>query len=250
MQVQLVCSRATAHLQTPERRGRSHASWASFLPARGHSFARGRVECSRAQGFPLVYPSPARPRSTLLPLAREIGGGTIRAGSLVRLGRYPQGRPSFRMRAPARRSQARSCSTVAARDEPRATSTRSTAGRDASSCRIASRRRRLMRLRTTESPTFDETASPTRATAGAAPGGPARVASGSRGAQLAARGPSAKLCPRPLTARYSDRRRSRADFGNDKNSGPLAGCVMARNRNATSSARSPRAACGPWRGGA
>src|SRR6202022_132862 len=108
-------------------------------------------------------------------------------------------------------SQWRNSSTDALGAEARATSTRSTAGRLASSNRTASRKRRLIRFLVTGLPIFDDTVSPTRAPATAIP-----VEAGSRGRKLAASGPSAKLLPRCLIATKSARRSSRALFGNAK----------------------------------
>src|SRR5438105_11762828 len=132
--------------------------------------------------------------------------------------------PSARNRLAALRSQARSSPTVAFTAEDRATSTRSMAGRSWSSCRAASRRHRFTRLRTTASPTLDDTAIPTRATAGCIP---ARVNAGcARGDQLAASGPSTKLRPRFFSPRKSPRRSKRALLGNDRVRVPPGGMAV------------------------
>ena len=96
----------------------------------------------------------------------------------------------LRIRADALRNQDLKSATEARVEDARATSTRSTAGSVSNSSRTASRNRLRIRLRITAPPTFDETVSPTRATA---PGIPCRTGKGSRGLKLAASGPSAKL---------------------------------------------------------
>src|SRR5436190_3857015 len=127
------------------------------------------------------------------------------------------------IRAAARRSQARNSSTLAPAAELRATRTRSTGGNRERSRRTASRSRRLIRLRMTAFPTFDETVRPTRAAEMLC----VRDGSCSRGRKLAASGPSAKLLPRCLMARYSARLRIRASLGKAKAAtGPSGGYFL------------------------
>src|SRR5438045_7251541 len=129
--------------------------------------------------------------------------------------------PAIRSRAARRK--ARKSVTSASTADARATSTRSTAGRPAISCRIASRSLRFTRLRTTAPPTLDETVMPTRA--GLPPG--CADAAPSRDRQVAASGPSTKPGP-PRTARNSPRRRKRDDRGKEKDSGASATALLLR----------------------
>src|SRR4051812_36394799 len=136
-------------------------------------------------------------------------------------------RSCLRHRAPpairslAARRKARKSVTSARTAEERATTTRSTAGSPAISCRIASRSLRFTRLRITAPPTLEETVMPTRA----------RILPDSfppsRGRQLAASGPSTNPGP-PRTARNSPRRRKREDRGKEKDGEASATALLLR----------------------
>src|SRR3954470_13433304 len=93
------------------------------------------------------------------------------------------------MRLLARRRKERNCTTPAVAADCRAVSTRSTAGKPPISWRTASRSLRFTLLRTTASPTLDDTVMPTRATSPVIPG-PGCCGRPPRARQVAASGPS------------------------------------------------------------